>query len=37
MMRRLFSGIAALAALLFILAAPAFAQQRIALVIGNAA
>lgn len=37
MLRRLFLSIAALAALLFVLAAPASAQQRIALVIGNAA
>src|ERR1700716_3212951 len=37
MLRRLFFSIAAIAALLVILAAPASAQQRIALVIGNAA
>ena len=37
MLRRLFFSIAAIAALLLILAAPASAQQRIALVIGNAA
>src|SRR5262245_14734252 len=37
MLRRLSLGIAALAAALFILAVPASAQQRIALVIGNAA
>src|SRR5436853_6509108 len=37
MLRRLFFSFAALAALLFVLPAPASAQQRIALVIGNAA
>src|SRR3954469_1059242 len=37
MLRRLFSGIVALAALLFVFVQPAAAQQRIALVIGNAA
>src|SRR6185295_3140298 len=37
MLRRLLSGFAATAALLFILVQPAAAQQRIALVIGNAA
>ena len=36
-MRRLLSGFAVLAALLFVSSAPAAAQQRIALVIGNAA
>src|SRR6266850_8370764 len=37
MLRKLLSGFTALAALLFILVTPAAAQQRIALVIGNAA
>src|SRR5689334_7924570 len=37
MLRRYLTGIAALAALLFCLIQPAAAQQRIALVIGNAA
>ena len=37
MMRRFLSATVALAALLFVLVQPAAAQQRIALVIGNAA
>src|SRR5436189_2224397 len=37
MLRKLLTGFAALAALLFVLIQPAAAQQRIALVIGNAA
>src|SRR4051812_50007788 len=37
MLRRLFFSFAALAALLFVLPAPASAQQRIALIIGNGA
>src|SRR5882724_11322910 len=37
MLRKYFSGFVALAALLFVFVQPAAAQQRIALVIGNAA